>query len=181
MSAANQQLQRWRAPLLWISTGTLAFGAISGSWLFFFGGFMRERALLAIGHWAVCCALLAPYSIYQLRHYLRNRDWRGRVHFRVGLATFFSIATLFLSGLPLILWPPGSGGTWGLLADLAHVVASFFLVILVAAHLVLVTRLTMGRRDSDNAAAPPAARAIRLALLLPVLLALIVTMVLASL
>ncbi len=181
MSAANLQLQRWRAPLLWISIGTLAFGVISGSWLFFFGGFMAERALLAIGHWALCFALLAPYSIYQLRHYLRNRDWRGRVHFRLGLAAFFSIAILLVSGLPLIFWPPGSGGTWGLLADLAHVIASFFLVILVAAHLVLVTRLTMGRRDSDNASAPPAARAIRLALVLPVILALIVTIVLASL
>ncbi len=180
MNAANLQLQRWRAPLLWISIGTLAFGVISGSWLFFFGGFMAERALLAIGHWALCFALLAPYSIYQLRHYLRNRDWRGRVHFRLGLAAFFSILILFVSGLPLILWPPGSGGTWGLLADLAHVIASFFLVILVAAHLVLVTRLTMGRRDSDNASAPPAARAIRLALVLPVLLALLVTIALAS-
>ena len=180
MSAANLQLQRWRAPLLWISIGTLAFGVISGSWLFFFGGFMAERALLTIGHWALCFALLAPYSIYQLRHYLRNRDWRGRVHFRLGLAAFFSIAILLVSGLPLIFWPPGSGGTWGLLADLAHVVASFFLVILVAAHLVLVTRLTMGRRDSDNASAPPAARAIRLALVLPVLLALLVTIALAS-
>jgi len=180
VNAANLQLQRWRAPLLWISIGTLAFGVISGSWLFFFGGFMRERALLAIGHWALCFALLAPYSIYQLRHYLRNRDWRGRVHFRLGLAAFFSILILFVSGLPLILWPPGSGGTWGLLADLAHVIASFFLVILVAAHLVLVTRLTMGRRDSDNASAPPAARAIRLALVLPVLLALLATIALAS-
>jgi hypothetical protein len=181
VNAANLQLQRWRAPLLWISIGTLAFGVISGSWLFFFGGFMRERALLAIGHWALCFALLAPYAIYQLRHYLRNRDWRGRVHFRLGLAAFFSIVVLFVSGLPLILWPPGSGGTWGLLADLAHVIASFFLVILMTAHLVLVTRLTMGRRDSDNASAPPAARAIRLALVLPVLLALLVTIALASL
>lgn len=180
MNAANLQLQRWRAPLLWISIGTLAFGVISGSWLFFFGGFMRERALLAIGHWALCFALLAPYSIYQLRHYLRNRDWRGRVHFRLGLAAFFSIAVLLVSGLPLILWPPGSGGIWGLLADLAHVIASFFLVILVAAHLVLVIRLTMGRRDSDNASAPPAARAIRLALVLPLLLALLVTIALAN-
>lgn len=181
MNAANLQLQRWRAPLLWIAIGTLAFGAISGSWLFFFGGFMDERAVLALGHWALCCALLAPYAIYQLRHYLRNRDWRGRVHFRIGLAAFFSIAILFVSGLPLILWPPGSGGTWGLLADLAHVVASFFLVILMVAHLVLVTRLTMGRRDSDNAAAPPAARAIRLALVVPVIIALAATIALASL
>jgi hypothetical protein len=181
VNAANLQLQRWRAPLLWISIGTLAFGVISGSWLFFFGGFMADRALLAIGHWALCFALLAPYAVYQLRHYVRNRDWRGRVHFRIGLATFFSIAILFVSGLPLILWPPGSGGTWGLLADLAHVVASFFLVILVAAHLVLVIRLTMGRRDSDNASAPPAARAIRMALVLPVLFALLVTIALAVL
>lgn len=179
MNAANLQLQRWRAPLLWISIGTLAFGVISGSWLFFFGGFMRERALLALGHWALCFALLAPYSIYQLRHYLRNRDWRGRVHFRLGLAAFVSIVVLFVSGLPLIIWPPGSGGIWGLLADLVHVIASFFLVILVAAHLVLVIRLTMGRRDSENASAPPAARAIRMALLIPALAALAATVALA--
>jgi hypothetical protein len=179
VSASDLQLRRWRAPLLWISLGLLAFGTISGAWLFFFGGFMARRETLALGHWILCLLLLAPYAIYQLRHYLRNEDWRGRVHFRLGLTAFFAITALLLSGLPLILWPPGSPGMAVLLADLIHIVASFLLVILLVAHLVLVTRLTLGRRDSDNAAAPPAARAIRLALLVPVSLALATVIALA--
>ncbi|MFO1426094.1 MAG: hypothetical protein U1F11_03795 [Steroidobacteraceae bacterium] len=180
MSATDAQLQRWRAPLLWVSLGLFAFGALSGIWLFFFGGFIDARARLGLGHWLLSLALLGPCAIYLLRHWLRVRGGAGgRAHYRVGLAAFFAIVVVLLSGLPLILWPPGSGGTWGLVNDLAHVVSSFVLVILLVAHLVLVTRVTLGRGGSNTASALFGARTVRLALIVPLALGLLATVLLA--
>jgi hypothetical protein len=66
-----------------------------------------------------------------------------------------------------------------LLVDLAHVVASFFLAILLIAHMVLVVKLTLERSVGDTLNSRLATRAIRSALLVPVGISLSAAIVLA--
>ncbi len=165
MSApAEVALARWRAVPLWLSLAGFSFGTWTGAALLFFGAFLPERQRLIDWHWIAGLAMLAPYSIYQLRHYLRVRGWTGRAHFNVGLATFCSVVALLLSGIPLIFMQ--TGGTWFEALDLAHILVSFAFLILICAHLALVTRLTLAKQG-ETPSQISALRAVKLALWLP--------------
>jgi hypothetical protein len=170
-SPAVVQFARWRAVLLWLSLAGFSFGVWSGSALLFFGAFLADREQLVDWHWIVGLVMLGPYGVYQLRHYLRVRAWTGRVHFNVGLATFCSVLALLATGIPLIFWPHHAD-LLATVLDLLHAILSFVFLILIAVHLTLVTRITLGNQGEASDAKLYAVRAVKLALWLPPVLGL---------
>jgi hypothetical protein len=178
-AAAEAQFARWRAPLLWLSLAGFSFGVWSGSALLFFGGLLGNRELLVEWHWIAGLAMLGPYGIYQLRHYLRVRAWTGRVHFNVGLATFCTVLGLLGTGIPLIFWVRHVDLA-AVIVDLAHSILSFVFLILIAVHLTLVTRITLGNRGEASEAKLYAARAVKFALWGPPVAGLVALIVVMS-
>lgn len=46
---------------------------------------------------------LLPYALYQLRHYLRVRQYVQQIHYRVGLHSFHMVCGTVVTGLALLL------------------------------------------------------------------------------
>ncbi len=142
--AASDQIRRWRAPLVVLALTALSYALVSGSVLLFFGSFVASREYWGFTHWLLAMIGLVPYALYQLRHYLRVRQYVQQTHYRVGLHSFFMICGTVLSGLGLLL-PLAVDGTTYTVMDLAHMFFGFVFVLLVSAHLTLVALLTMSR------------------------------------
>ena len=97
--AASDQIRRWRAPLVVLALTALSYALVSGSVLLFFGSFVASREYWGFTHWLLAMIGLVPYALYQLRHYLRVRQYVQQTHYRVGLHSFFMICGTVLSGL----------------------------------------------------------------------------------
>jgi phosphotransferase system glucose/maltose/N-acetylglucosamine-specific IIC component len=141
---AIDQIRRWRSPLVVLALGGLSFALVSGSVLLFFGSFVESRDYWGLTHWLLAMVGLLPYALYQLRHYLRVRQYVQQTHYRVGLHSFYMICGTVLTGLALLL-PLAVGGTAYTVMDLAHMFFGFVFTLLVSAHLTLVALLTVSR------------------------------------
>jgi hypothetical protein len=135
----SRPLARWRGPALRASLATLVFSIATGSMLIFFRRYLRHSDTLGLLHWTAAGAALPVWAIYLLRHYLRVRPGGRPVHFYVGVATFFTLLAVTLTGMPLVF--PEFAAAAQALIDLAHIVCGFIVVILLAVHLILVTRV----------------------------------------
>jgi hypothetical protein len=144
------QVQRWRAPLVVVTLTGFAFALVSGSVLLFLGYSLERRDYWELAHWTLALVGLVPYAVYQLRHYLRVREFAQTTHYRVGLQAFFMICGALLTGLPLIT-PLEKGTTAYTAVDLAHMFFGFVFVILLSAHLTLVGLLTVARAPAESA------------------------------
>jgi hypothetical protein len=140
----TDQIRRWRSPLVAVALASLAFALVSGSVLLFFGSFVASREFWGLTHWLLAMAGLLPYALYQLRHYLRVRQYVQQTHYRVGLHAFYMICGTVVTGLALLL-PLASDGTTYTVMDLAHMFFGFVFTLLVSAHLTLVALLTVSR------------------------------------
>ncbi len=105
-------------------------------------------------HWTLGLAGLVPYVIYQIRHYLRVREYVQQTHYRVGLHAFFLVCGAVLSGV-LLVTPLQAGTSAYSTVDLVHIFFGFAFTLLLSAHLTLVAILTLTRASGD-AAPPPA-------------------------
>jgi hypothetical protein len=147
----SDRQRRWRAPLVTSVIHLLMFESVSGFLLFFFGPFMGNTTTLGAVHWWVGVGFLAPYSLYQLRHYWRVRTHTGKFHFNLGLSSFVLMDIVIVTGV--LMWLAESRLTnyygW---VDLAHVVIGFALLIMLSTHLVLVFRV--GNREETEIGAP---------------------------
>jgi hypothetical protein len=143
---ALRLITRWRGPALRISLATLAFSIVTGSMLIFFRAYLGRPDKLGLLHWIAAACAMPVWTVYLLRHYLRVRPGGRPMHFYVGLATFFALLAVALTGLPLML--AGVAPPLQALIDLAHIVTGFILVILLAAHLILVTRIADATTDA---------------------------------
>lgn len=146
------QARRWRSPLIVITLSAFAFALLSGSLLLFAGGYLERREYWGLVHWTLALTGMAPYAVYQLRHYLRVRQYVQQTHYRVGLHAFFMIVGTLLTGL-LLVWPLERGTDLYTITDLAHMFFGFVFVILLSAHLTLVGLLTLARAPAGEAAA----------------------------
>jgi hypothetical protein len=144
------QIQRWRASLVVVTLTGLVFALVSGSVLLFLGYSLERRDYWELAHWTLALVGLVPYAVYQLRHYLRVREFAQTTHYRVGLQAFFMICGALLTGLPLIT-PLERGTPVYSTVDLAHMFFGFVFVILLSAHLTLVGLLTVARAPAESA------------------------------
>lgn len=160
--AQTTQIRRWRAPLL---VGVLAgwlFAVLSGSTLLFFLLAPTTREWWALVHWTVALLALAPYAVYQLRHYVRVRAFARQTHHRAGLHAFWLVLGAIASGLLLIApLSPGSGAYSAV--DLAHIFFGFAFTLLLSAHLTLVAMLTLARAGDQQRRTASRAIAVTLA------------------
>jgi hypothetical protein len=140
----NDQLFKWKSPLLLAILSLFLFESISGFILFFFGQFISNTSLLGPVHWILGIVTLIPYAIYQWRHYFSVRQYSSQFHYKLGLYTFFTTCLVVISGFPLIFYADHSQLLYTIV-DLVHVVSSFAFLILLSGHLVLVVRITMSR------------------------------------
>jgi hypothetical protein len=140
----TDQIRRWRSPLVVLALASLAFALVSGSVLLFFGSFVASREFWGLTHWLLAMVGLLPYALYQLRHYLRVRQYVQQTHYRVGLHSFYMVCGTVLTGLALLL-PLAADGTAYTVMDLAHMFFGFVFTLLVSAHLTLVALLTVSR------------------------------------
>lgn len=138
------QIRRWRSPLVVLALTALSFALVSGSVLLFLGSFVASREFWGFTHWLLAMLGLLPYALYQLRHYLRVRQYVRQTHYRVGLQAFFLVCGTVLTGLALLL-PLAAGGLSYTVLDLAHMFCGFVFTLLVSAHLTLVALLTVSR------------------------------------
>lgn len=143
------RIERWRSPLVMVTLGGLLFALLSGSVLLFFGMPRARRDYWILVHWFFAMLALAPYALYQLRHWRRVREHAQRTHYRVGLQAFFVICGTVLTGLPLVT-PLESGTRLYAIADLAHIFFGFVFVLLLAAHLSLVAVYTVTQAAPDD-------------------------------
>jgi uncharacterized membrane protein len=137
---SDAQIRRWRSPLVVLALASLTFALVSGSVLLFFG----SREYWGLTHWLLAMVGLLPYALYQLRHYLRVRQYVQQTHYRVGLHAFFMICGTVLTGLALLL-PLAADGMAYAVMDLAHMFFGFVFTLLVSTHLTLVALLTVSR------------------------------------
>jgi len=148
--------QRWRSPLLLVTLGGLLFALLSGATLLFVPMSPVRRDYWILAHWVGALATMAPYALYQLRHYARVRAFVLRAPYRVGVHAFFMICGALLTGLPLVT-PLAAGTSAYTVVDLAHIFFGFVFVLLVSAHLALVGAYTLAQ-EPDPAAARSAVR-----------------------
>jgi len=150
---------RWRSPLLLATMSGFVFALLSGSLLLFFGSWLgRVREFWGYAHWVLGLAGLAPYAVYQLRHYLRVRGFVRQTHYRVGLHAFFALCAALVTGL-LLVTPLERGTLPWTVADTAHMFVAYTFVILLSAHLTLTGILTLAR--ATPATLPAAQAALR--------------------
>ena len=120
------------------------FESVSGFLLFFFGPFLPTIEGLGTLHWWIGILFLLPYTVYQLRHYLRVVSHQGKFHFNLGLSSFVFMCIVIVSGV--LMWLAGSRTTtYYVIIDLVHIVIGFALLIMLSSHLVLVFRV--GKRE----------------------------------
>jgi hypothetical protein len=151
------QVRRWRAPLVVASVVGFAFALVTGSVLLFMGAYLEDRDWWGLVHWTAALAGLVPYAVYQLRHYLRVREYAQTTHYKVGLQAFFVVCATLLSGIPLIT-PLVRGTTSYTVVDLVHMFFGFVFVILLSAHLTLVSVVTVARAAEEGEAARASVR-----------------------
>lgn len=148
---AAAQVRRWRSPLLILTIAGFACALLSGGVLLFTGGWLESREAWGAAHWILALVAMVPYVVYQRGHFLRVRQYAQQTHYRVGLHAALAIGGTFLTGLPLIA--PLARGTPSYIAvDLAHMFFGFVFVILLSAHLTLVTLLTFSRVPAEEVA-----------------------------
>ncbi len=143
--------QRWRSPLLLATLGGLLFALLSGATLLFVPMRPVRRDYWVLAHWIGALATIAPYALYQLRHYARVRPFVLRAPYRVGIHAFFMICGTLLTGLPLVT-PLVAGTRLYTIVDLAHIFFGFVFVLLVSAHLALVGAYTLAQEPNAAAA-----------------------------
>jgi hypothetical protein len=137
-ASSRNAIQRWRSPLIVVTLTGLLVALLSGSVLLFFPLAPAAREYWVLVHWVLAAAVLLPYALYQIRHYLRVRVQVQQTHYRVGLHAFFLVCGAVLTGLLLIV-PLRSGTTPYSVVDLAHIFFSFAFSLLLSAHLTLVS------------------------------------------
>lgn len=145
------QARRWRSPLIVVTLAGFVFALLSGCLLLFAGGYLARREYWGLAHWVPALAAMAPYAVYQMRHYLRVRQYVQQTHYRVGLHAFFSICGTLVTGL-LLVWPLGRATQLYTAVDLAHMFFGFVFAILLSAHLTLVALLTVARMPAGESA-----------------------------
>jgi hypothetical protein len=171
-SIGVQQARRWRSPLLVATLAGFVFALASGSLLLFYGGYLERREYWGLVHWLGAVAGLAPWAVYQLRHYLRARQFAQTTHYRVGLHAFLILCATTLTGVPLIM--PLRPGTLAYTSvDLLHMFFGFVFAILLASHLTLVATITLAR------SAPRARESIRYLIAMAVAMASVAFVLLA--
>lgn len=143
--------QRWRSPLLLVTLGGLLFALLSGATLLFVPMRPVRRDYWVLVHWIGALATIAPYALYQLRHYARVRPLVLRAPYRVGVHAFFMICGTLLTGLPLVT-PLVAGTRLYTIVDLTHIFFGFVFVLLVSAHLALVGAYTLAQEPNAAAA-----------------------------
>lgn len=156
-SIAQIQLLRWQSPIVNLVLGGFSIGIVSGLILYFTQPFIGEMPVTGTLHWGISLLIFTPYCWFQLKHYRSNRDKSDRLHFKVGLWTFFSICAMLISGLPMIL-DSLRGEASGTVITLAHIFASFVFIMLVCGHLILVFRVTQDRVKNSGLAKVSATR-----------------------
>jgi hypothetical protein len=142
------QLRRWRAPLAIAALGGLMLALLTGSVLLFFLLVPGTRDYWILAHWVLALVALLPYSVYQLRHYLRVRPFARQVHYRVGLHAFLLLCGAAITGL-LLVTPLHAGTTAYSVVDLMHIFCSYGFTLLVSAHLTLVALRTLALAGPD--------------------------------
>jgi len=147
----SRATQRWRSPLLLVTLGGLLFALLSGATLLFMPMSPIRRDFWVFAHWTGALATIAPYALYQLRHYARVRPFVMRAPYRVGVHAFFMICGTLLTGLPLVT-PLVAGTRLYTMVDLAHIFFGFVFVLLVSAHLALVGAYTLAQEPDATAA-----------------------------
>jgi len=158
----SERQRRWRAPLVTSVLYLLMFESVSGFLLFFFGPFLPTTEGLGALHWWIGVLFLLPYSVYQLRHYLRIKVHKGKFHFNLGLSSFVFMCIVVVSGIAM--WAAGSRTTtYYVLVDLIHIVIGFALLIMISSHLILVFRV--GKQEESEIGAPAARRRIMVRIL----------------
>ncbi len=157
-SGAGALAARWSSSLLRLTLAALVVATVTGSLLLFFGAFLPRTAPVVLLHWIAAAVSVPLWAGYLLRHYLRVRRGGRPLHFYVGVATFGTLLLTVLTGVPLIF--PRFAPSAQSLTDLVHTYASFVVLFVLTAHLMLVTRV------AGAAAGAPAIRgAVRTTLL----------------
>ncbi len=136
--ARDERHRRLRSPLLLTLAALLAFETVGGLVIFFARvavGMLPGEAL----HVVAGAALTLPYALYQWRHWLRVRPWRGRLDDLLGLLASSSLALTQLSGLVLgfAWWQHRGAGRVPYPPPLSavHNIASMLVLTFIAAHL----------------------------------------------
>ena len=158
-SSRLAQARRWLAPLVTLSMLGWITALLSGSVLLFLIMSPQTRADWVLIHWTLGLAGLVPYVVYQIRHYLRVREYVKQTHYRVGLHAFFLVCGAIVTGV-LLITPLQPGTSAYSVVDLVHIFFGFAFTLLLSAHLTLVAILTLSRTGEDEA--PAARRAIAL-------------------
>ncbi len=136
-AAGRSAIARWRSPLIAITLAGLLTALLSGSVLLFFPLAAATRDYWVLVHWLLAALVLVPYSLYQIRHYLRVREQVRQTHYRVGLHSFYLLCGGVITGL-LLVTPLRSGTGIYSAVDLAHIFFSYAFALLLSAHLTLV-------------------------------------------
>lgn len=126
---------RWKSPLLWCVLLSFLFLSISGFALLFARAWLDGWPRISPTHFYAGLLTLVPYSIYQLSHYARIKQFHAQIHYKLGMLSFFSFLLSAISGSPLGTNP----GTTFL--SLLHIMSSFAFLIFLIAHLIVVARL----------------------------------------
>lgn len=145
---ASGAQQRWRSPLVLVTLAGLVTALLSGSVLLFFPLAPATREYWVLVHWVLAALVLLPYTLYQLRHYLRVRSQVQQTHYRVGLHAFYLVCGAVVSGL-LLVTPLQGGTTPYSVVDLVHIFFSYAFALLLSAHLTLVALRAVSLATDD--------------------------------
>ena len=127
---------------MWSVLAVFCYLALSGFALLFARAWLNDHSWIGYSHWILGLVALAPYSVYQLRHFWRVRSRSGALHYKLGLCTCLAFLGSALSGA----WPEMVRNST--LVSLVHSMTSFAFLIFITSHLVLVVRVFLARRAS---------------------------------
>jgi hypothetical protein len=140
-SPANLQpnrFSRWNSSLLRLVFGLFLFETLTGFIVFFIGPILPGYQATIEAHWVVGFLTLIPFTVYQWKHYQRIRFHPKELVYQLGMLTFYSLLFTFLTGLPLIILEPSTGGYQAL--DLIHLMFSSLFTIALGSHLTILLR-----------------------------------------
>lgn len=141
LNYAALKAQEWQQRLLYSVAGLLLFETLSGLAVYLLP-FSVPNRLLVVFHTLAGVVLVAPYIIYQIRHWRIYRRIRAS---HVKLTGYFAMIALIVSGL-VLTWQAVFSTRISRGWDVTHVWATFALIASVMPHIgTLIVRATRTR------------------------------------
>jgi hypothetical protein len=149
----DASLEGWRSRLAAVATAYLLFQGVTGLWMYL-APFSIFAQLQVLAHACVGLALLPPFAVYQVRHFLVWWRQKPTAEQILGYALGLAAMSAAVTGV-VLTWQAGFARRVGSAWDLVHLVSGIAAAALLAAHVLLVfaRRRPAARRRPDLAAA----------------------------